>query len=151
MMSHFTRIISGLACLLWLVMSIAHAQSVDEVQTSPHITRVGGDFLVKKIETLQDGSFRIVFDHADSTRHKTLVLVSDHVHMGVEEGQTLRLSAEILAEHEKYTEVSQVLLFLSSEYGKTPVWMLSQKQPHLSLGGVKLLEMHAPSADYAIF
>lgn len=141
-------------CFFSLAMFFAssHTPLANEKQPSQaQVQRVGGDFIVERIDAQQDGSFRITFQHSESTRHKTLVLVSDHVHMGVEEGQKLRISAEVLAEYSDYTEVAQVLLFLPSEYGKTPVWMLSQKSPKLSLDGVKLLEMHAPSADYAIY
>jgi len=134
-----------------LILPSAGLQAFDEIEASSRVARVGGDFVVEKIDFDDSGAFRIIFRHEESTRHKKLVLISDHVHMGVQEGQILRLSAEVLAEYPDYTEVSQVLLFLPSEYGKTPVWMLSQKQPQLSIGGVKLLEMHAPSADYAIF
>lgn len=115
------------------------------------VKRIGGDFLVEKIEGLSDGGFRVQFQHVEKSRAKTLVLISDHVHMGVQEGQLLRLSAEVLSQQDDYIEVSQVLLFMPSNYGQTPVWMLSRKQAQLQLSGARLIEMHAPAADYTIF
>lgn len=115
------------------------------------VLRVGGDYRVEDISKVDSRTFRISFVHNEAIRHQRLVLLSDHVHLGVEVGQILRLSAEIAEEKDGYFEVSQVLLFLPSQYGKTPIWMLSATRPRPFLGGVKLLEMHAPAADYAIF
>jgi hypothetical protein len=116
------------------------------------VTRIAGDYRVAEIQPIHQGnSFRITFVHEAGEPYERLILESDHIHVGIEQGQTIRLAAEVLEEHEKYAEIAQVLLFLPTDYGQTPVWMLSRKKPSLELRGAPLIEMHAPAADYAIF
>ncbi|MEI6397413.1 MAG: hypothetical protein WCO71_01465, partial [Pseudomonadota bacterium] len=69
---------------------------------------------------------------------------------GLEEGATLRLSAYVSGKSGDVAEIAQVVVFMPGRAGPTPVWMLSKKSPRLD-PPAKLLEMHAPSTDYAIF
>ena len=124
------------------------------IQTSySQVKRVGGDYIVSSIESLDSDKVRITFRSAQSTgSYDQLVLVSDHVHMGIQESDRLRISAEVVeAKPNGISVVSQVLVFLPSRQGPTPVWMLSKTHPPSNLSGAKLLEMHAPSADYQVF
>lgn len=113
--------------------------------------RLGGDFLISSIEKLEDRKFLVRFISEDPQFKKPLVLISDHVHVGVQEGEHIRISAEVLKETDESIEVSQVLLFLPNQLGFTPVWMLSQNATSHELKGARFLQMHAPSADFAIF
>ena len=106
---------------------------------------------MSSIKALDSGSYQIIFDNKADEPTKSLVLISDHVHLGIEPGQQLRLSAEVLREGKENIEVSQVLLFLPGEYGATPVWMLSQNASSYELKGAKFLDMHSPSADFTVF
>ncbi|SME89663.1 hypothetical protein [Pseudobacteriovorax antillogorgiicola] len=117
------------------------------------VQRVGGNFEVVRIKPKPQGLVEVVF-HAltPSGKYDQLQLISDHVHMGVKVGDHLRLSAEIVEpKPHGLSQVSQVLIFLPSRQGETPVWMLSRTRPPQKLSGAKLLEMHAPGADYQIF
>lgn len=113
--------------------------------------RVGGNYQVVDIEKKANDTFLITFENeAKSGRYDFLTLESDHVHVGVEKGAKLRISAEILSEKGDRAEVSQVLLFLPAGDTHIPVWMLSRKVPVDHLRGARFLEMHAPTSDYSI-
>lgn len=115
------------------------------------VERVGGNYLIKKIEKKSDRYFQITFESVKKTgKFDRLVLDSDHVHFSVKEGQQLRISAEIAEYTRAEAKVSQVLLFLPHVQGYTPVWILSRNRRR-SLRGSKFLEMHAPQSDYRIF
>lgn len=133
---------------LWLVFSgfTLHAES--------KVERIGGNFKIERIEKLSDADFRISFvSQVETGRFDRLTLRSDHVHLSMQEGQVIRLSAEVLKTASgKEVEVTQVLLFLShSEYGTTPVWLLSSQHPTRDFRGSRWLDMHAPQADFLIF
>ena len=117
------------------------------------VTRVAGNYKVSGIKSLKGGQVQIDFTAVNPTgSFDRLTLVSDHVHMGIKSKDTLRLSAEVVEPKPKgVSPVSQVLVFLPSRQGSTPVWLLSRRHPPKGLSGAKLLEMHAPSADFQIF
>lgn len=115
------------------------------------VLRVGGDYKVEKIEKVSDRTFVVEFHSVTATgKYDVLRLESDHVHVAVKVGQTLRLSAEILADKGREAEVSQVVLFLPNPQGHVPVWLLSNKVPAGELRGSKYLEMHSPLNDYVV-
>ena len=116
------------------------------------INRIGGTFLVKEIKRQHDGKFQIEFISPDPhSPYRKLILETEHVHIGIQEGATLRLSADVLAIKSGEAEVSQVVLFIPGRAGDNPVWMLSSRIPAGANPPAKLLEMHAPSTDYMVF
>jgi hypothetical protein len=120
----------------------------------PQVERVGGSYVISKIDRQNDGNFEIQFKSAKPNGvHDTLVLLSDHVHIGLEEGKEVRLSAEILEKRPEYTEVSQVMVILprKDSQASNPIWLLSNRVSHEELKGAKYLEMHAPASDFVIF
>lgn len=143
------RISSLLFISIFFTIAIAHGGE----NSSAQLERVGGNYAVHSIEKLNDRSFRIEFRHqeADEGPYRSLFLISDHVHLGLEEGMVLRLSGEVKGRSGGEVELTQVLLFLPTDYGKTPVWMLSKKSVSKSLKGARFLEMHAPGADFYLF
>jgi len=113
--------------------------------------KVGGVYEVKEIERQAGGSFIIRFESTTKTgRFDHLNLESDHVHVGVEVGAKIRLSAQILSEAGATAEVAQVLVFLPSGQSHVPVWLLSRKAAPGGLRGPRYLEMHAPTSDYTV-
>lgn len=115
------------------------------------VERIGGLFKITRIEKLGDKDFRIKFESEPKTgKHDKLVLRSDHVHLAMQEGQVLRLSAEVLRDTSSELEVTQVLLFLPSDHGTAPIWLLSSDHPNRDFRGARWLDMHAPQADYTI-
>lgn len=141
----------GFVFFLFFFLSISD-QLKAQNQTKAQIQKVAGDYRIEKIIRTDTDSFKIVFHHVNNEEpFATLVLFSNHIHVGLAEGQVLRLSAEVLKRQETFTEVAQVLAYVPTDYGKTPVWLLSQNRPQLQLRGAKFIEMHAPAADYAIF
>ncbi|MDQ3233894.1 MAG: hypothetical protein M3Q07_18930 [Pseudobdellovibrionaceae bacterium] len=116
------------------------------------VERIGGLFRIARIEKLGDKDFRIKFESETKTgKHDKLILRSDHVHLAMQEGQVLRLSAEVLRDTSSELEVTQVLLFLPSEHGTAaPIWLLSSDHPNRDFRGARWLDMHAPQADYTI-
>ena len=113
--------------------------------------RVGGTFVVSDISKKPDGTFVVEFksDHPTG-RIATVHLESDHVHFAVDVGSKLRISAEILSVNGNIAEASQVLVFIPSRQGHTPVWLLSKRASRFELNGAKLIEMHAPQSDFQI-
>lgn len=122
------------------------------VAQSQQALKVGGMYVVKNINQVAEKYFVIEFESQEkSGRFDILKLESDHVHFSVREGQSLRLSAEVLTEKGNIAEVSQVLLFLPHIQGFTPIWMLSRKADGGDLRGSKYIEMHSPQSDYVVF
>lgn len=153
------RIISSLlVCFAWGSSALAEPQ-IPPTQQKPkagkdapsEVLKVGGDYTVSAIEKLSEHAFRVEFKAVTPTGHfDTLRLESDHVHVAVRQGETLRLSAEILSEQGPIAEVAQVVLFLPSVQGRVPVWLLSNKAPAGELKATKYLEMHVPLTDYVV-
>lgn len=130
-----------------LIAGIAQAAGKNQ----PEAEKAGGIYEVKEIEKKAGDTFTIRFEAIAKTgRFDVLVLETDHVHVGVEVGAQLRLSAQIISEQGATAEVAQVLLFLPVGQSHVPVWLLSKKAPAGELRGSKYLEMHAPTADYTI-
>ncbi len=126
--------------------------SVEQVKVGSSITlRVGGNYKVEDVEKVDEKTFRITFRAAtESGRFDTLILDSDHLHVAVTKGTTIRLSAEILKDNGKSAEVAQLVIFLPSKVGQTPVWLLSNKAPLRDLRATDYLKMHAPINDYFV-
>jgi hypothetical protein len=121
-------------------------------QDSVKIERIGGEFEVTNIESIKDNYFRVTFvSTGENPRFKTLVLESSHVHVRVQKGSILRLSADVEATSGTTARVDQVVLFFPGRVGKTPVWMVSRQGSRFNSPPGKLIEMHAPSTDYQIF
>ncbi len=115
------------------------------------VERIGGQFRIVSIEHLGEKDFRIKFESEPKTgKHDYLVLRSDHLHLAMQEGQVLRLSAEVIRDRGSELEVTQVLLFLPSGQGTVPIWLLSSQHVPQEFRGARWLEMHAPQADYLI-
>lgn len=116
------------------------------------VVRVGGNFRVQRMDRQENGSFRVEFASTQpSGRMDHLILDTDHVHVAVTVGQTIRLSASVLREVDKKTVVvDQVLLFLDRPEGPTPVWLLSKENKRRDLDGARYLEMHAPATDFKV-
>lgn len=118
---------------------------------APVLERIGGNFTIVKIYSLRDGGFGVDFKASEGTpKIMRLHLESDHINAGLIEGQTLRLSADVAARKGDLAEISQVVVFMAGPSGPTPAWMISKKATGLT-PPVRLIEMHAPSTDYAIF
>jgi len=117
----------------------------------PSTTRIGGTYEVSDIKKRPDNTFAISFQSTTpSGRYDTLYLESDHVHMGLEVGSKLRISAQILEDRGREAEIAQILIFVPKGTTHVPVWLLSKKAPHLDLKSSKYLEMHAPTSDYTV-
>lgn len=115
------------------------------------LERIGGLFRITRIEKLGEKDFRIKFESESKTgKHDKLILRSDHVHLAMQEGQVLRLSAEVLRDTTSELEVTQVLLFLPSDHGTAPIWLLSSQHQTRDFRGARWLDMHAPQADFTI-
>ena len=135
--------------MLTVVTSLTNASTNTEVDRG--IDKVGGLYKVESIKKKGTSYFEVRFKSTNKTgKFDTLILESDHVHVGVAVGMTLRLSAEILKAKGDTAEISQVLLFFKRGDSTVPVWLLSRKG-NPGLRGARYLEMHAPTSDYVIF
>jgi hypothetical protein len=146
MTNHRFRFIPILSILLFFICS---GQSVADPLAK--VERIGGLFRIARIEKLGDKDFRIKFESESKTgKNDNLTLRSDHIHLAMQEGQVLRLSAEVLRDTTSELEVTQVLLFLPGEHGSAPIWLLSTDHPSRDFRGARWLDMHAPQADFTI-
>lgn len=119
--------------------------------SSDSIQKVGGEYRVSKIDRNSSGVFLIEFKATQpSGRFDILKLESDHVHVSVKVGQVLRLSAEVLDAQGPVAEVAQMVLFISGQSGRVPVWLLSRKAMGRDLKAVRYLEMHFPANDFVV-
>ena len=146
----FKRLLA-IASLLFIAHGAMAAENKPEEKPYLGIKRVGGQYVVSDIDKVREGLFRIEFTSETPTgRFDTLILESDHVHVAVKEGQSIRLSAEILGEKGKTAEVAQMVVFLPHRQGPVPVWLLSTKADNRELRSSTYLEMHVPLNDYII-
>jgi hypothetical protein len=125
---------------------------VEKIRVSgSNIIRVGGNYRVEQIEKMKKGTFKISFVSVASTgRFDRLILNSDHTHVSVAKGDLIRLSAEILKDSGSVAEVAQMVVFLKTKLGQTPVWLLSNKAPLRDLRATRYLKMHAPTNDLIV-
>lgn len=121
--------------------------------TSAELVRVGGEFRVKSIEKTKDRGFLITFTSTDrKAQVQEITLDSAYLHVSVEEGKVLRLSAEVASQRGSTVTARQILLFLPTPGSYLPVWLLSRSAPALSdLKGAKYIDMHAPQSDFLMF
>lgn len=121
--------------------------------TKPKLVRVGGEFKVKSIQKTADRNFVITFASTDNkAKVQEIILESAYLHVSVEEGKVLRLSAEVAAQRGRVVEARQILLFLPTANSYLPVWLLSRSAPALSdFKGAKYIDMHAPQSDFLLF
>jgi len=135
-----------------LLSALVTAPSVlAEPESDDQFIRVGGNYTVKSVEQKSGNSFVVRFTAETQTgTFDELELESDHVHVAVKVGRTLRLSAEVLKAKGPKAEVSQVVLFFPNVQGHVPVWLMSNKFPNRDLKASKYLDMHAPYNDFMI-
>ena len=128
-------------------------KAVEKLKAESGAERVTGLYKVSRIET--NPGNEVVMHFESETKdgvHDLLVLKSDGLNVKIEEGQILKLSAEVLQSSQKEHEITQVLVFLpSSEYGLSPVWLLSKAHETREIKGARFLEMHAPGSDFQVF
>lgn len=118
------------------------------------LLKVGGDYLVESVDK-EGKQFKIVFRATKETGEAdTITLFSDHVHIGMEAGKSVRLSAEVMSKGDDVrtnVEAYQVLLYLPAPEGYLPVWLLSNNAKGFEKGHIKYLRMHAPQSDFMVF
>lgn len=120
---------------------------------SAELVRVGGEFKVKSIAKTEDHGFLITFTSTDrKAQVQRITLDSAYLHVSVEEGKVLRLSAEVATRQGSTVAARQILLLLPTPGSYLPVWLLSRSAPALSdLKGAKYIDMHAPQSDFLMF
>ena len=136
-----------------LLVSASLALLAAQNNTSAELVRVGGEFKVKSIEKTEDRGFLITFTSTDrKAQVQEITLDSAYLHVSVEEGKVLRLSAEVASQQGSTVAARQILLFLPTPGSYLPVWLLSRSAPALSdLKGAKYIDMHAPQSDFLMF
>jgi len=141
-----------LKMILSITVSLCAASSLQaEPEAVEQFIRVGGNYTVKSVEQKSGNSFVVKFTAENQTgTFDELELESDHVHVAVKVGRTLRLSAEVLKTQGPKAQISQVVLFFPNAEGHVPVWLMSNKFPNRDLKATKYLDMHAPNNDYMI-
>ena len=117
-----------------------------------HPLRVTGDFVVRSITKNASGANDVLFHSVTKTGRLDLLRVRNtSVHFGIAEGDTYRISAEVVTERDIVGDVSQVMILFPKQGSFEPIWLLSQNYNNKRLRGAKYLEMHAPSSDYQVF
>lgn len=145
-----TRVLS-LLFVICLGTSFSGLQAQPQEQGAK-VERVGGTYIVTRIDRTPDDAFLVEFkSEQPDGRFDSLILACDHIHLGIKLGATLRLSAEVAADHGGVAEVSQLVVFLPSPQGATPVWLLSRNVKTTDLRATPFLKMHAPQSDYQVF
>lgn len=139
---------------LFLIMSLSLSTEIfsNEDGSQAVLEKVGGDYVVKKIEKRSQGFF-IEFQAETLTGEADIIeLHSDHVHFGVTKGSKLRISAEVTKTgNKKIVQAAQVLVYLPAPEGFLPVWLLSKNSRGFEKGSTSYLKMHAPQSDFMVF
>ncbi len=144
------------AMLILSCVAVSYSNSVvaqsNDTKTTSTMYKVGGNYIVKKILKNSDESFTVEFHSTVVNGRADIIrLVADHVHFGIKEGATVRISAEVTSDRGAEVEANQVLVFLPRIEGPVPVWLLSKKGRRSELNGADYLKMHAPQSDYMVF
>lgn len=117
--------------------------------------KVGGKYRVEEMKRIADDLFSVAFVAVEpSGKFDRLIFHTQHLHLGVEQGQVLQISADVrqVKSDGAEAEVAQVVLFLPSREGATAIWMLS-KDIDPGVGALQLrdyLKLHSPQSDYRI-
>ena len=140
-----------MARVLYTLVFFAAFLLVDS-QALSETLRVAGEYKVSSIKRQADGAFEVGFVSKHTTgRFDRLRLVTDHLHLRLKVGLSLKISAEIVEESGAIGEISQVLVFLrSSQHTQVPIWLISKTFGGRPLKGARYLEMHAPTSDYLV-
>ncbi len=116
------------------------------------LQRIGGNFTVTEINKLAAGDFEVVFKaETDSDKYNKLKLKTDHINVAVEQGKTIKLSAEVERVEGDFVWVRQMVIFVPSPQGSIPIWLLSKAEGKPNFKREKYLKMHAPNSDYTVF
>ena len=128
--------------LLLAVFTLATTNSV----------RVSGEFIIKSITADKRGFFTVIFTNtAENAKINTLRLETRHLHVAIEQGKRLRLSAEVSKWRGNMVEAKQILVFVPTASSHTPIWLLSRhSSSDKKLQGAKYLDMHAPQSDFLV-
>ena len=114
--------------------------------------RVSGEFIVKSITTDKQGFFTVIFANtAKNAKINTLRLETRQLHVAIEQGKRLRLSAEVGKWRGNTVEARQILVFVPTASSHTPIWLLSRHgSDDQKLQGARYLDMHAPQSDFLV-
>lgn len=117
------------------------------------VEKIGGDFIVSKVERMSNGNFQIEFQPTSTVNQdQGVVMISDHVHSAISIGAQVRISAEIIGKKGTKFLASQVLIFISGDQGPVPVWLLSASaRKKENLNAAPLLKQHSPQNDFLVF
>ena len=128
--------------LLLAIITLATTNSV----------RVSGEFVVKSITADKQGFFTVIFANtAKDAKVNMLRLETRHLHVAIEQGKRLRLSAEVGKWRGNIVEARQILVFVPTASSHTPIWLLSRHSSNdKKLQGAKYLDMHAPQSDFLV-
>lgn len=113
--------------------------------------KIEGLYKVEQIESASAKDFEIAFVNTANIPRK-LVLNTSAMPKGLKVGASYRLLAYLLPQSKKTEtpEILQCLIYIPSEVGPVPVWLLSKSASKLNLGQAPFLKMHAPSSDYHV-
>lgn len=156
-----TKLIITAVMSLFTVVAIAGSKSniqgpqslLGKFDSKSSFKRVGGNYSVREIKKKKNSTVITFEAEVKNGRADYIVLEADHVHVGVREGQNLRISAEVewkSGGDSVKVKATQVLLFLPKKGGAVPVWLLSKKGRSNDLRGSSYLKMHNPQSDFVI-
>ena len=115
---------------------------------------IEGVFKISSITQGKKGKFQIC---VDSTKQKnktlqTYCIISSNLHRAIEKGASYKVKG-LLAKESKGKGIpgilSQLVVFLPSEKGDIPIWIMSESYKPDEIGN--FLEQHNPQTDYMVF
>ncbi|MBP9706235.1 MAG: hypothetical protein KBD78_01225 [Oligoflexales bacterium] len=124
------------------------------IQTSPpiKIEQVGGTYKIEAINKYVGGVKVIFVSSSSADKYQRLILDTQHIHIGLDVGDELRISSEVESINKSTINIRQVLVFLPAVESHTPVWLTSKNLlvPDF-FSNKNILKMHVPQSDYLIF
>lgn len=118
------------------------------------VLKVGGTYKIKSINQHDKGYFIINFESIPRTgKFDQLQLKTYNVHFALKQSDIVKISCELEPKANKNNvfEIAQVVIFLNSSQGRTPIWLTSINKPIANFDEANYLEIHAPQSDYLIF
>ena len=118
------------------------------------VLKIGGTYKIKSIDQHDKGYFIINFESVPQTgKFDLLQLKTYNVHFALKKSDIVKISCELESNVNKNNiyEIAQVVIFLNSSQGRTPIWLTSINKPIANFDEANYLEIHAPQSDYLIF
>ncbi|NRA64350.1 MAG: hypothetical protein HRU19_07690 [Pseudobacteriovorax sp.] len=138
------KVFSKAALFLFAILSLGAVAKSNEVQ---------GTYRFEVQERANDNSVVVKLRVEGSSKSpENLLFISQHIHPSVATGVVKKIYGTLTGQSSSEgLHLSQLMIWVQTQEGRSPVWMVSSEYPPKRISGSKYLKMHSPGSDYRIF